>query len=506
MTGGGPRYAGRVLHRRPRAPLPFERVLRDGDELFELSERGHYLLLSEAGLFVGRDRGAQAATFVPWDAVTHLTRNERSLWVGTRNAVHLANRSRESAASFDTIAAEIERRIGQRPGGMAQLARMREIDGRAQRARAPLVSLGLVAVCIAVHLLQISDPFVREAGQFWGELVGEGELWRLVTAHFLHDETWFYVSPLEVPVSQLLWALPAHITLNCIGALLLGYLIEHSLGRARTIFVIAVAGLSSLTVSALASPAAVVGASGLVLGMAGAVLALELRVPDRLPAGWRLPRRLMLIALVLDTTAGFFIDGIAVWAHIGGFLGGYFAARPLAPGLMQDSDSSHWLRPVAAMVGLVVAVSFGSAGALVLRSGWAFERHARNVLALEEVGAVQLNNLAWLIATEASRPQRAAASALELAERAVEKTDRANPDYLDTLAEVQFLFGDPEAAITTIDEAIEIAPWDDYFREQRDRFIGLRPADERPQSPDLPWFRRGPVEPAPWDDGSGVDI
>jgi len=86
------------------------------------------------------------------------------------------------------------------------------------------------------------------------------------------------------------------------------------------------------------------------------------------------------------------------------------------------------------------------------------------------------------------------------------ETERANPDYLDTLAEVQFLAGDPDSALLTIDEAIEIAPWDEYFQDQRDRFIGLRAADDRPESPALPWFLRGPTEPPPWDDGTGIQI
>jgi hypothetical protein len=95
---------------------------------------------------------------------------------------------------------------------------------------------------------------------------------------------------------------------------------------------------------------------------------------------------------------------------------------------------------------------------------------------------------------------------LALAERAVAETERANPDYLDTLAEVQFLAGDTDAALITIDEAIEIAPWDDYFKEQRDRFIGLRPREDRPESPALPWYLRGPTDPPTWDDGTGLEI
>jgi MFS family permease len=65
----------------------------------------------------------------------------------------------------------------------------------ARRATAPWVAVGVVALSIAMHLLQISDSLVSEVGVFVRELLGEGELWRIVTPHFLHDVTWFFVSP-----------------------------------------------------------------------------------------------------------------------------------------------------------------------------------------------------------------------------------------------------------------------------------------------------------------------
>ena len=132
--------------------------------------------------------------------------------------------------------------------------------------------------------------------------------------------------------------------------------------------------------------------------------------------------------------------------------------------------------------------------------------HADHLLAVERVGAGVLNNLAWRIATESTAMPDQGDRALALAERAVHQTARSNPDYLDTLAEVQFLIGDPESAIETIDEALEIAPWDDYFREQRNRFIGLRDANDRPPSPVAPWTERGPDDFAPWDAGEGIAI
>jgi hypothetical protein len=75
------------------------------------------------------------------------------------------------------------------------------------------------------------------------------------------------------------------------------------------------------------------------------------------------------------------------------------------------------------------------------------------------------------------------AAALELARRAVAETDRSEPEILDTLAELHFLLGDRDRALATIDEAIGRRPEDPYYREQRRRFNGERPRDDRPQYP-----------------------
>ena len=116
-------------------------MLREGDELVPLTRRGHYLLLSEDGLYLGRDRHPQAASFVPYDQITHLSLARRSLWIGTRHSVRLVVRGRRTAGSLRDVVHSIERRIAARPGGALQLSRMREIDERLSQARLPVVSI-----------------------------------------------------------------------------------------------------------------------------------------------------------------------------------------------------------------------------------------------------------------------------------------------------------------------------------------------------------------------------
>jgi len=249
-----------------------------------------------------------------------------------------------------------------------------------------------------------------------------------------------------------------------------------------------------------------IGASGMVLGLAGAVLALELTVPERLPAAWRVPRRTLVAALVLQAIGDWFLPYVAWAAHLGGFLGGYLAARAVARAAVRSEPPRRWLKRAVVALTVFMLLGFAALAPLVLRTGWALDRHAANLLALEEIAAFDLNNLAWRIATETDLLSTDPTSALALATRAVVETGRSNPDYLDTLAEVQFGAGDALSAIETIDEAIELAPWDDYFRAQRDRFSGARSASDRPASPDLPWFLRGPSELPAWAGDHGLEI
>ena len=54
------------------------------------------------------------------------------------------------------------------------------------------------------------------------------------------------------------------------------------------------------------------------------------------------------------------------------------------------------------------------------------------------------------------------------------------PHILDTLAEVHFQLGHRAEAVAAIDEAIPRDPGEDYYREQRRRFLGERDPEDRP--------------------------
>jgi hypothetical protein len=267
------------------------------------------------------------------------------------------------------------------------------------------------------------------------------------------------------------------------------------LGFQAAAFVAAAAALGAMTGSLVADYFEALGASGIVAGIVGALIYVEFRRPERLPAPWRLSRGLLVGAIAADTILLAFLPGIAHAAHLGGFLAGAGAAAAVTPVDPLRPARPAWLRvanrgavALAAASALAFAASIWSPGTTLLRL------RAERLITLEHAHPQRLNNEAWMIAISDSADPELLALARQLAERAVEATGRRDPNVLDTLAEVQFAAGDADRAVETIDEAIALAPHVDYFHEQRRRFTGERPADDRPDPPG------GPVEILPLPD------
>jgi membrane associated rhomboid family serine protease len=431
----------------------------------------------------------RADRFTPYDELLHLAGGPRGLRVATRNeSVLLAPRRFVEPADAAALVAELLARVGALPDGAERLAGMRALSERLQHAPTPWVSRVLIVLCVVAYGLQLAfAPNVEFGGMFNADLVRMGELWRLVTANFLHGGV-------------------AHLLLNSLGLLVLGSLVEVTLGTRAAI---AIAGTSALTAmggSYLAGYERAIGASGIVSGFVGALLVLEWFRPEVVPAPWRVPRKLVLVAALVDALALSMIPHVAHWAHAGGLLGGAAVAALVAqPGgkrplpWLGALDAALCAGVAAALLAMVWAVWSPDAAATQLR--------ARRLLTID-AHPLLLNNEAWIIATEEDVGPELLETARELAVRAVERTGRRDPSLLDTLAEIYFQQGDAERAVDVIDEAIALAPDEAYFTEQRRRFIGERAADDRPQAPEemIPPPRRAPERAPAADEDLGVRV
>jgi membrane associated rhomboid family serine protease len=131
----------------------------------------------------------------------------------------------------------------------------------------------------------------------YGDLAHDHQWWRLVTAMFLHASI-------------------LHIAFNMYALWVIGTPIEQYLGKARYLglyFVSGLAGSAGALVQAPYTP--VLGASGAIFGILGAMMILEWQITGRL-AG----QAAALVAINLGIS--FVIPGISWGGHVGGLIGG----------------------------------------------------------------------------------------------------------------------------------------------------------------------------------------
>jgi membrane associated rhomboid family serine protease len=429
--------------------------------------------------------------FTRYRDVTHLALTARQLWIGTRGGAYVLPRARFSAPEAPAeLARALIARIAALPGGGEQIAAMAQVEDLSLRPAPPRATWALAAVCVAAWLLELfAGPHFFTVGYFSPALVADGDWWRIFTGTLLHG-------------------FPLHLVANVLGLLVLGRLVERVLSAARTLVVMATAAVGAMLTSGVFLRGSVVGVSGVVFGLAGALLWLELRRGAELPAWWRFPRpalRFVLVAFALDVAFGFFVPVIAGEAHLGGFALGALATAALYHGTPLRAPAGTAARALAGVAVACTALSLFVAGSQIVGGGDFAARHAARLSRLPGIPPDELNNHAWFIAIGDAPTRAQLEAALLLAERAVAETDAELPALLDTLAEIQFQLGDAEAALASIDLAIERDPDEPYYREQRRRFTGERAADDRPEDPALRPLERERDAPLP-PDTEGVRI
>lgn len=181
----------------------------------------------------------------------------------------------------------------------------------------PVVTLSLIGLCVLSFVLQLAAPGWTQALAFV-PLLGESEPWRFLTSAFLHSTGGSFGI--------------MHIAFNMIALWSVGPFLEQSLGRWRylALYLLSAVG-GSVMYLLLSSPTDLswytylVGASGAVFGLFGAVLVVLRRV-GRSAGG-------IIGVLVINGVLGFVIPGVAWQAHLGGAvvgaaLGAAFAYAP----------------------------------------------------------------------------------------------------------------------------------------------------------------------------------
>ncbi|MCC9144254.1 rhomboid family intramembrane serine protease [Arthrobacter sp. zg.Y919] len=188
----------------------------------------------------------------------------------------------------------------------AQPAYRTPFGGRVARTEKPVVTITIMAICVVAFLLQQLLPeFTRTF--FFAPVLADYQPWRLLTAAFLHSQGGVI-----------------HIAFNLYALWFLGRSLEPLFGRARFALLYLISALGgSVGVMYLAEPAtAVVGASGAVFGLFGALFVVIRQRRGEL--------RSLLILLAVNLVLGFVFPGIAWQAHVGGLITGAACAAILA--------------------------------------------------------------------------------------------------------------------------------------------------------------------------------
>ncbi|WP_328586917.1 rhomboid family intramembrane serine protease [Tersicoccus phoenicis] len=210
-------------------------------------------------------------------------------------------------------------------------------DGR------PIVTWVLIGICVVVFLFQYLLPGVTYALGYAPVLTAT-EPWRIITSGFLHSPGFLL-----------------HILFNMYALWVLGQVLEPMLGRLRflAVYLLALIG-GSVGVLWLGDPLTlVVGASGAIFGLFGALFVIQRRIGA--------DTRGLLIVLAINAALGFFVPAIAWQAHLGGLLTGALAAVPLvwAPeGRNRARIQSLGLVGVLVVLTALIAVRLAAAPAI----------------------------------------------------------------------------------------------------------------------------------------------
>ena len=217
--------------------------------------------------------------------------------------------------------------------------------GRVRGGR-PTVTLTIIGLCVVSYVLQLTTSTWTGRWAF-SPLAGSVEPWRFLTAAFLHSPTSFL-----------------HIVFNMIALWSVGPYLEQALGRARYLTLYLVSALGGSVGAVVLAPVvggwntAMVGASGAVFGLFGAVLVVLRRLGSS--AGG------IVGVIVVNGVLSFVLPGVAWQAHLGGLITGALlgAAYAYAPQGRQKTVSVLASAVVVAGLALATVVTYAQNGVI----------------------------------------------------------------------------------------------------------------------------------------------
>ncbi len=195
----------------------------------------------------------------------------------------------------------------------------------------PIITYTIIAICIIMYLItgildgnlmNLSPSILLKFGANAVNYTKNGEYWRLITCIFLHGGI-------------------THILCNMYSLYVIGPQVESFYGKVKYLFIYLFSGItgSILSLSFASTYSVSIGASGAIFGLLGATLYFGYHY--RVYLGNVLKSQIIPIIL-LNLFIGFIVSGIDNFAHVGGLIGGIFAAMAVGvPDRSSNSDKAN---------------------------------------------------------------------------------------------------------------------------------------------------------------------
>lgn len=223
---------------------------------------------------------------------------------------------------------------------------VRTVYGGAVASGKPMVTFAIIAACALLFVLQWVIPGgavfrnLAYASVFATPEYGVFQPWRMITSAFLHSQSFLL-----------------HIVINMYTLWIFGQALEPLLGRIRFLAVYLLSAIGGSVGYLLLTPVlpeggpvGVVGASGAIFGLFGAMLVVQRHRGGETRQLW--------VLIAINGVIGFMVPQIAWQAHLGGLVTGALCAATIA--YIPRGPRQHLLQfaGLAAVLALLVALTW----------------------------------------------------------------------------------------------------------------------------------------------------
>jgi len=206
------------------------------------------------------------------------------------------------SASLDEIAAKLQNETRKQANNEVSVSqnKIKPIVNSAY-----LILLVLFFAYLWFRSQELPTAFVAiHYGATYNPLIAAGEYWRLIASAFMHLE-------------------PMHLIFNAIFIYRFGSMIESIFGRWRMVVIILISAITASLFGFALSTSFSIGASGVAYGFIGVLVFLGFEMRRTFMP---LLKQIVIPVLIISVVFSLFMPNIDHFGHLGGFVGGFFAA------------------------------------------------------------------------------------------------------------------------------------------------------------------------------------